>query len=266
MGTYDNIVEYRVFLTPLYREPNHPFAYGGYIIPVVPTEITEYTSIDDEIVITKSGEDYDDDSGYGVFSFNSIRLTLDNRGALFSDPRNSLISCPNTLFPFSRDLSKITINWYNSDGESFASFSGIIDESCSVEDVINHTVVVTVIEYRSIFNRINIPATLDGESYESERAKQGFTRSTVMDTKPEARTGKPQGDELTYETTDFEKTGYHTIYNMNSNAVPMAGTPDYWGLKDRHEIATFLYSLLYQSSGEFNHINKIGRASCRERV
>ena len=139
---------YQVLLTPLIAKDT----YGSQI------NVTEDIDIDDYIkdkgisIIKKEVDNGDFD--FGVFVFNSINLT-----ALNFDGKFSGINDSRSIFKYSRDKAKITINFFNGESNTpNSSFRGILDDRATKINFGKNEIKFKLLSNDSIINRVKVPA------------------------------------------------------------------------------------------------------------
>jgi hypothetical protein len=92
------------------------------------------------------------DFDFGIFVFNSVGISCINEDGKFSDQSDS-----RSIFKYSRDKTKVTINFF--DGESndpTTSFKGIVDERATKVNFVKNDVRMVVLSEDSIINRVNV--------------------------------------------------------------------------------------------------------------
>lgn len=135
-----NDVRYRVFLTILEKQN---------VYATKQLEITDYVELGGikEIAIKLDNGDFD----VGVFSFGLIELSLINHKGYFSH-ENEVYS----LFGYSRDKAKITIEFSDKSGNFSAEFRGFVQEDHTVENPEEQTVKLSVLSRDAIFRKVFI--------------------------------------------------------------------------------------------------------------
>lgn len=137
---------YQILITPLVARNE----YGTQL------DVTKDIVIDD--YVRKGGlnsiqrEVDNGDFDFGVFVFNSVSISCINENGLFSDQSDS-----RSMFKYTRDKTKVTINFY--DGESstaITSFKGIIDERATKVNFTKNEVRMVVLSEDSIINRVKV--------------------------------------------------------------------------------------------------------------
>ncbi|MHA1347769.1 MAG: hypothetical protein ACTSO3_15320, partial [Candidatus Heimdallarchaeaceae archaeon] len=139
---------YEVLITPLVGKNK----YGTQV------NVTENVNIDDFIkengISTIIGEIDNGDFDIGVFVFDSINLT-----ALNFDGKFAGINDSRSMFKYSRDKAKITINFYNGESNTpDSSFRGLIDDRSTKINFGKNEVKFKVLSNDSIINRTKITA------------------------------------------------------------------------------------------------------------
>jgi len=139
---------YQVLITPLVAKDT----YG------TESDITKDVSIDDYVkasgISTIKREVDNGDFDIGVFVFDSINLTCFN-----DDGRFSGINDSRSMFKYSRDKAKITVNFFNGlSNEPDSSFRGIIDDRATRLDFKKSEIKFKLLSNDSIINRTKVPS------------------------------------------------------------------------------------------------------------
>lgn len=136
----DPFSRYQVFITPLLTNT----VYGDLIDISEEVEITDFvaangiTSIKSEI----DNGDYD----FGTFTFGNISLKAVNRRGRFSDP----VLDSRSLFPYTRNLCKVFVRFFDEDDNEFLQFRGIINDDATREKETDESVRFVVLSYDSV--------------------------------------------------------------------------------------------------------------------
>jgi len=139
---------YQVLITPLVSKG----VYGT--VTDVSKDIVLDDFIKDKGISTIKREVDNGDFDFGVFVFDSINLTALNLDGKFSDPDDT-----RSLFKYSRDKAKITINFFNGiTNTPDSSFRGLIDDRASKINFGKNEVKLKILSNDSIINRVKIPA------------------------------------------------------------------------------------------------------------
>lgn len=132
---------YRVFITPLESDRS----YGNAI------NVTN--DLSGGIPNIKSSIDNSDFS-VGIFSYNSIRLKLNNNHERYRYG----FSAYNSIFPVGRDRAKVTIDFEKDDGDIISIFHGLIDDIATKEDDRRFLITFRVLSVDSIIRKHSIPS------------------------------------------------------------------------------------------------------------
>lgn len=139
---------YQVLITPLVAKNT----YGTTVDVTLDVEIDDY--VKDSGISTIKREVDNGDFDIGVFVFDSINLTCLNIDGKFSGINDS-----RSMFKYSRDKAKITINFF--DGTSNtpdSSFKGIIDDRATKLNFKKNEIKFKLLSNDSIINRTKVPA------------------------------------------------------------------------------------------------------------
>lgn len=139
---------YQVLITPLVGRNT----YG------TEQDITKDVEIDDYIkengISTIKREVDNGDFDFGSFVFGSINITAINFDGKFCDSDDS-----RSMFLYSRDKAKVTINFFDGLSNSpVSSFKGIIDDRATKANFKRSEVKLTLLSNDSIINRVKIPS------------------------------------------------------------------------------------------------------------
>lgn len=139
---------YQVLITPLVAKDT----YGTQ------TDITKDVEIDDYVkdsgISTIKREVDNGDFDIGVFVFDNINLTCLNFDGKFSGINDS-----RSMFKYSRDKAKITVNFFNGESNTpDSSFNGIIDDRATKINFKKNEVKFKILSNDSIINRTKVPA------------------------------------------------------------------------------------------------------------
>lgn len=141
---------YQVLITPLIRKN----VYGDEV------DITKDVEIDDYVkesgISTIKGEIDNGDFDFGVFVFDSINLTCFNFDGKFAGINDS-----RSMFKYSRDKAKITVNFFNGlSNTPESSFNGIVDDRATKINFAKSEIKLKVLSNDSIINRTKVPSGL----------------------------------------------------------------------------------------------------------
>jgi hypothetical protein len=140
-------LQYQVLITPLISKN----AYGDEIDVTQDIDISEFVS---EKGIGKIKTQIDNgDYEFGIFTFSDIKLTLINYDGRFNDE-----SDPISIFPYRRDLAKVTVNFIDTDGTTTISFDGLVNDEGTRQDYNKGLVKLKVLSRSSIFKKTKVPA------------------------------------------------------------------------------------------------------------
>lgn len=137
---------YQVLITPLVARNE----YGTTVDVTMDIDINDYIKKNGINSIQREVDNGDYD--FGIFVFNSVTITCINVDGKFSDKSDS-----RSMFKFSRDKTKVTINFF--DGESntaITSFKGIIDDRATRVNFKSNEVKMIVLSEDSIINRVKV--------------------------------------------------------------------------------------------------------------
>jgi len=139
---------YQVLITPLVAKDT----YGTTI------DVTQDVEIDDNVkengVSSINREIDNGDFDIGVFVFDNINLSCFNNDGRFSGINDS-----RSMFKYSRDKAKITINFFNGDSNTpDSSFRGLIDDRATKLNFGKNEIKFKVLSFDSIINRTKVPA------------------------------------------------------------------------------------------------------------
>jgi hypothetical protein len=141
---------YQVLITPLVAKNT----YGTTIDVTQDVVLDDY--VKDKGITTIKGEIDNGDFDIGVFVFDSISLTCINSTGIFSGPNES-----RSMFKYSRDKAKITINFFNGETNSAdSSFRGLIDDRATKLNFKKNEIKFKVLSNDSIINRVKISGGL----------------------------------------------------------------------------------------------------------
>lgn len=139
---------YQVLITPLIAKDT----YGTQ------KDVTENVEIDDYVkdsgISTIKKEVDNGDFDIGVFVFDSINLTCFNFDGRFSGINDS-----RSMFKYSRDKAKITVNFFNGESNTpDSSFRGILDDRATKLNFGKNEIKFKLLSNDSIINRVKVPA------------------------------------------------------------------------------------------------------------
>ncbi len=139
---------YQVLMTPLVAKDE----YGTEVDVTKDVEIDDY--VKDSGISTIKGEIDNGDFDFGVFVFDSINLTCFNFDGKFSGINDS-----RSMFKYSRDKAKITINYFNGESNTpDSSFRGLIDDRATKLNFGRNEIKFKILSNDSIINRVKVPA------------------------------------------------------------------------------------------------------------
>ena len=133
-------MSYRVYISPLIDESN----YGE--------EVDVTSDLSGGLSKIKQSIDNSDFS-MGVFSYDSIKLKLNNNHERYS----SGFEAYETIFPSGRDRAKVRVEFTTEDGDTINSFNGIIDEIATKEDDRNFRISFRILSTDAIIRKHSIP-------------------------------------------------------------------------------------------------------------
>lgn len=141
---------YKVLMTTRERKDE----YGTIIDITQDVELTEY--IKSNGISTMKIEADEGDYTVGVFAIGSLKLKAVNQDGRFCDETNW-----RSLFPYSRDLSKIDVVYVDRNGTEYTRFKGLIVEDATKENLLTNEVEFTVQNQQGILRKTNIfPGTV----------------------------------------------------------------------------------------------------------
>jgi len=169
--------QYKVLITPLLSKG----VYGDDIDVTQDVDISDF--VNENGIGKIKGQIDNGDYDIGIFTFSAITLKTINSNGKFNGPED-----PRSIFPYSRDLAKIRIIFFDgetalddcdlyittlgnsyttSDGVFYCigtgisnSFSGIINEDATRQDYFKNEVKFKVLSYDSVFRKTKVPAGL----------------------------------------------------------------------------------------------------------
>lgn len=142
-----SLLQYKVLITPLIKKNT----YGETIDVTKDIDISEFVT-DKGIGKIKNQID-NGDYEFGVFTFSDITLNLLNYDGRFNDETSA-----SSIFNYRRDLAKVRVLFYNTQGTSTISFDGIINDEATKQNYNKGTIKFKVLSYSSIFKKTKVPA------------------------------------------------------------------------------------------------------------
>ena len=139
--------------------------YGTQVDITQDVELTDYIARNG--ISTMKVEADDGDFTVGVFVIGDLTLKAINQDGKFSDDKNW-----RTLFPYSRDLSKIDIIYVDKDGTENTRFKGLITEEATKEDLLDNEVTLKVLNQQGILRKTTL---LPGSVRKGMTFKEAFT-------------------------------------------------------------------------------------------
>lgn len=136
---------YKILMTVL--EQNG--VYGTTIDVTEDLEITDYVAKNG--ISTMKVESDDGDYTVGIFVIGDVTLRTINQDGKFLDATDW-----RTLFPYSRDLSKIEIIYVDKNGIENTRFKGLVTEEGTREDLFKNTVKLKVLNQQGILRKSTI--------------------------------------------------------------------------------------------------------------
>lgn len=140
----EEAVQYKVYLTPLKNKD----VYVSEEIDI--SDYVEFSGIG-SIVRQVDNGDFD----IGVFTYSNVDLKIVNSNGKFSQPDDY-----RSFFEYSRDLSKIRIEFLDREQNVFTTFKGIINDEATTQDFNKRTMKFSILSYDSILKKIIVPAGL----------------------------------------------------------------------------------------------------------
>lgn len=137
---------YQVLITPLVAKNT----YGTTVDVTKDVEIDDY--VKESGISTIKGEIDNGDFDFGVFVFDSINITCLNFNGIFSGIEDS-----RSMFKYSRDKAKVTVNFFNGKSNTpDSSFRGLIDDRATKLNFGKNEIKFKVLSNSSIINRTKI--------------------------------------------------------------------------------------------------------------
>lgn len=141
---------YKVIMTTRERYDE----YGDQIDITQDVELTDYIQAGG--ISTMKVEADDGDYTIGVFVIGSLTLKAVNHNGEFCDETNW-----RSLFPYSRDLTKIDVVYVDKTGTENTRFKGLITEDATKEDLLKSTTTFKVLNQQGILRKTTIfPGTV----------------------------------------------------------------------------------------------------------
>lgn len=109
--------------------------------------------------LTKISQKVDSSDFSIVQSYDSLRMKFINDQGRFSLGTN------NTIFPYTRDESRVTVRFTDSGGVTHVSFQGLINDTATYEDERNRTIKLVVVSLDSVFKRVLCPNLFAGITF-----------------------------------------------------------------------------------------------------
>lgn len=139
---------YQVLITPLISKDT----YGTQVDITQDVEIDDYVKENGISSIKREIDNGDFD--IGVFVFDSINVTCLNHSGMFAG-----VNDYRSMFKYSRDKAKITVNFFDGVNETaISSFRGLIDDRATKLNFAKNEIKFKVLSNDSIINRVKIPA------------------------------------------------------------------------------------------------------------
>ena len=142
----ETINRYTVLLTPR-------TAVGVYGTEV---DVTKDIDLEDSITaggVSKISREVDQGNySFGTYVFDAVTLTADNSRGEFNSPDDD----PRSIFPFSRDLAKVSIVFYDRDGAETVVFKGLINEEATRTSTSSDTVSFKVLSEASVLRKTTV--------------------------------------------------------------------------------------------------------------
>ncbi len=171
-------IQYQVLITPLLEKG----VYGDQVDVTKDINISDF--INERGISRITGQIDNGDYDIGLFTFSALTLKAVNSNGRFNPSSDT-----RSIFPFSRDLAKIDIkffdgesniddcdphitsdgkNFITSDGKRFChdgsgiviSFKGLINEDATRQDYFRNEVKFKVLSYDSVFRKTKVPSGL----------------------------------------------------------------------------------------------------------
>lgn len=120
--------------------------YGNQIDITKDVEITDYIRSGGVSQIKTEADD--GEFAVGLFTVGNLTLTAVNYDGKFSDQTDW-----RSLFPYSRDLAKVTIIYVDSTGAENVRFKGLTTEEGTKEDILGQTVKIKVLSQEGILRK-----------------------------------------------------------------------------------------------------------------
>lgn len=153
---------------------NEPLRYKVYLTPLISK--TEYAAAEIEIsdyvefsgIGSIVGQIDNGDFDIGVFTYSNVTIRTVNGNGKFNVPTDN-----RSLFPYSRDLAKIRVEFLDGDGNVFTTFKGVINDEATNQNYQKRSVSFKVLSYDSILKKILIPADLisNGDTFKEAMTK-----------------------------------------------------------------------------------------------
>jgi hypothetical protein len=141
-------LSYQVLLTPLVGKDT----YGTTIDVSKDIELDDYIKDKGVSIIKREVDNGDFD--IGVFVFDSINITAINLDGKFSGINDS-----RSMFKYSRDKAKVTVNFFDGDSNTpDSSFRGLIDDRATKMNFGKNEIKFKVLSNDSIINRTKVPS------------------------------------------------------------------------------------------------------------
>jgi hypothetical protein len=145
MATVTPVRQYQVLMTPLVDKD----VYGDQIDVTKDVDLSDYIK-DGGIGSIKQDVD-NGDYDIGVFTYGDITirgLNVDGRFNAEDDWRS--------IFPYTRDKTKVTVNFLDAEGNVSSSFKGIINEEATRQDFLKDEVKFKVVSEDSVIRKTKV--------------------------------------------------------------------------------------------------------------
>ena len=138
---------YKVYFTTLIRKN----VYGITQDVDFDVDVSDYIKIHG---IGKIKQDVDNgDFDIGIFTYSNITLDIVNNNGKFNIPQD-----PRSMFFYSRDLTKVRIEFFDNEGNNYTSFKGVINDDATKQNYTKKTVKFQILSYDSILKRVIVSA------------------------------------------------------------------------------------------------------------
>lgn len=202
MATLDQVKRYKVYLTPVVSSLKQYPAYGTEV------EITDYIIDKGSMFVQRSGDSYSNDTDFGNYTFPYMNMMLDNSEGYFTDNGASPFPSSKSYFTSDRDLSKVRIAYFDEDDNELGCFYGMIDDTQSVDNMLDMSLQIKVIDQCYILKRATV--NTKGQNKDVYDAQNGAGSQLHYDTDVDSY-GNSEYDD------DYKTVGYPEHANRKAS-------------------------------------------------